>query len=477
MSIGPAQDPSLAHLLGRLAVVEERVRRSVAAQREFDPQPDDPFRGLYLSEEAVQRVLAGRLAAAEPDPIADAHFAAAEAVADAAEQAGTPVRLRVLARAMGLDALDVELLLVALAPDLDSRFEQLYGYLNDDVTRRRAAVGMALRLCGLPEAAAAGRIRLTGQAPLLTGGLLEVDERDRPLLSRALRVPDRVTAHLLGDDRPDPVVAELLVSPPGWSGVAGATELGGALQRGVRLVYLRERPGGSGQALGAAALCGIGQPALVTEAGRLVSEPAAMGVARALIREARLTGSGLVVEPVETLVAEAPAVLRLLAAAPVPVLLVGAASWDPRWADEPPLQLDAAPATASERSTAWRAALDGRLADGVDPAALTSQFLLGPQHIERAARAATLHAELAGTPIDAGHLRHGAREQNAAGLERLARRYEPSVGWPDLVVPNRVAAQLAELADRARFRDRVLGEWGLGSATASGRGITALFAG
>ncbi|MGH3993397.1 MAG: hypothetical protein ACRDSN_13165, partial [Pseudonocardiaceae bacterium] len=149
-------DPSLVHLLGRLAVVEERVRRAVTARREFDPQPDDPFRGLYLSDEAVERVLSGRLAAAEPDPIAEAHLAAAEAVADTAEQAGTPVRLRALTRSMGLDLLDVELLLVALAPDLDSRFEQLYGYLNDDVTRRRAAVGMALRLCGMPEASEQG---------------------------------------------------------------------------------------------------------------------------------------------------------------------------------------------------------------------------------------------------------------------------------------------------------------------------------
>ncbi len=359
-------DPGLAHLLGRLAVVEERVRRAMAGRREDDPQPDDPFRGLYLSDEAVERMLADRLTPAEPDPVADAHLAAVEAAADAAEHAGTPVRLRALARSMGLDALDVELLLVALAPDLDSRFEQLYGYLNDDVTRRRAAVGMALRLCGLPEAAAAGRVRLTGQAPLLAAGLLAVEDTDRPLLSRALRVPDRVTAHLLGDDRPDPVPAAVLVSPPGGGPVAGTDALGGALARHVRLVYLRERPGGSGQALAAAALATTGRPVLVADAGRLVSEPAAVEIARALVREARLTGAGLIVEPIEVLVAEAPAVLRLLAAPPVPVLLVGSASWDPRWADEPPLQLDAVPASAVERGTAWRAALDGRLGAGVE---------------------------------------------------------------------------------------------------------------
>ncbi|MGH3797720.1 MAG: ATP-binding protein [Pseudonocardiaceae bacterium] len=476
---GPAQDPSLAHLLGRLAVVEERVRRAVAVRRELDPQPDDPFRGLYLSDEAVERVLAGRLTAAEPDPVADAHLSAAEAAADAAERTGSPVRLRALARSMGLDALDVELLLVALAPDLDSRFEQLYGYLNDDVTRRRAAIGMALRLCGLPEAAAAGRARLTGQAPLLAGGLLDVEDLDRPLLSRALRVPDRVTAHLLGDDRADPVLAAVLVSPPGWSEVAGAIPLSRALSRGVRLVYLRERPGGSGQSLAAAAVgqAGAGRPVLVADAGRLVGEPSPVGVVRALVREARLGGAGVIVEPVETLVAEAPAVLRLLAAAPVPVLLVGTVSWDPQWVAQPPLQLDAVPATAAERSTAWRAALDGKLDPGTDPASVTAQFLLGPQHIERAAQAATLHAELAGTAVDAAHLRHGAREQNAAGLERLARRIEPAVGWNDLVLPEPTRRALHELTARARHRDQVLDEWRMRPGGGRGRGITGLFAG
>ena len=40
-----------------------------------------------------------------------------------------------------LDEVDEELLLVAAAPDIDERFEAFYGFLNDDVTRRRATVG------------------------------------------------------------------------------------------------------------------------------------------------------------------------------------------------------------------------------------------------------------------------------------------------------------------------------------------------
>ncbi|NEC74545.1 ATP-binding protein, partial [Streptomyces rochei] len=82
-------------------------------------------------------------------------------------------------------------------------FEPLYGYLNDDVSRRRATVGLALELCAVPPHTAAARARLHPSAPLLGLGLLEVEEPERPFLTRSLRVPDRLTGHLLGDDAPD----------------------------------------------------------------------------------------------------------------------------------------------------------------------------------------------------------------------------------------------------------------------------------
>ncbi|HKT05646.1 MAG TPA: ATP-binding protein, partial [Rugosimonospora sp.] len=181
----------MTEVLARLAAVEVAIREAVAARRAVDPRPEDPFRGLYLSDEVVDALLAGRR---EPFPVPPVPEPGPD---------GQSGRLARLVAAAGLSPLDEGLLLVACAPDVDSRFEQFYGYLNDDVTRRRATVGLALRLCGVPEAAAAGRARLDPGGPLVSAGLLVVEEPDRPLLSRPLRVPDRVVAHLLGDDRPD----------------------------------------------------------------------------------------------------------------------------------------------------------------------------------------------------------------------------------------------------------------------------------
>ena len=126
-------------------------------------------------------------------------------------------RLELLAQTCRLTELDVDLLLVALACDLDPRFEQIFGYLNDDVTRRRPSVAVALALCGVELASAAGRERLTC-GPLVDSELIILEDLDRPFPGRALRVPDRVVAHLLGIDVPDSTLVGLLrpIPPVAW---------------------------------------------------------------------------------------------------------------------------------------------------------------------------------------------------------------------------------------------------------------------
>ncbi|HEU4422799.1 MAG TPA: ATP-binding protein [Pilimelia sp.] len=456
-----AEAVGLAYVLDRLAAVERRIRDAVEVRRASDDNPDDQFRGLYLSGETVAALLAARREpfAAPPDP------------------APGRSRLTDLAVAAGLTPLDVDLLLVALAPDVDSRFEQFYGYLNDDVTRRRATVGLALRLCGMPEASAEGRSRLDPGAPLLGAGLLAVEEPGRPFLSRRLRVPDRVVEHLLGGDRPDPALATVVTGDDlsGLPAQAGADRLARAVVAGARLAYVRERSGGSGIALAAVALGATGRGVIAVDAARLHAAPEPVEVARALVREALLTGAGIVAGPVDG-VDPAP-VLDVFAAVPVVVVMYGAGGWDPRWSWRPPLQVDAVAVASERRASLWRAALDGRLADGVDSVAATAHFVLGVTQVRRAADAAAMAALADGRQVEEAHLRVGARSQNAAGLERLARRIEPVVTWDDLVLPAAVAGQLHELATRARYRDRVIDEWRMRPGGGRGRGVTALFAG
>ncbi|CCH32469.1 ATP-binding protein [Actinosynnema sp. NPDC047251] len=467
----PAGDADLVYLWGRLAAVEQRVRLAVETRLAGDPTPDDPFRGLYLTPEAVRRTLDEQRTPQVPpydDPDLDAIAAAVPAPGP---------RLLVLARDFHLDRLDVEFLLIALAPDVDSRVERLYGYLNDDVTRRRATVGLALDLCGL-HPAGGGRFRLAAGSPLVAGGLVEVREPESPALSRVLRVPDRVVGHLLGDDALDREVADLVRVVAGEPEDGFPRRVGAALRRGVGLLHLHDADGGGGRAA-TSALAAAGRAAVVLDVTELADRDGpALG---AVVREARLRGAGLVVGPVERLVPERVRLLRevVALAGDVPLVLHGRQHWDPQWAGRPAVSVPVPPLDADRRTTLWTRALTE--ATGAPPApalpASLGGFRLGADEVERAVSVATRLAVLDGHPVAAEHLRAGVRAQNGAGLDRLARRVTPSVGWDDLVLPEPTRRQLAELALRARHRERVLGQWRMRPGGGRGRGVVALFAG
>ncbi len=487
----------LQHLFSRLGLIEAAVRATVAERRVDDPNADDPFRGLYVSDEHVERLLGDREQAIVIPIGATERSAEIERRADAAEAAGADLRLRRLARAFGLSDADVSLLLVALAPDLDARFEKLYGYLNDDVTRRRATIGLALELAGLATTDAAVRGRLVSGAPLFDGGLLVIEDADRPFLTRSLRVPDRVAAHLLGSDDPDPELTHLYVDLTGLptSGNATADAIARAVAAGARLIHLHDRPGAATRvgAVGALAACGRG--AVVLDLGRLQPEDDIPTLASIAVREATLLGAGLVAGPLEVLTADTGGIegrpaktrgagaVRAFAEAgrsfDCPVVLISRGPWDPAWSRSVPVLADAPIPVAHERDAAWTTALAAT--SGVDPALdaaeATAHFRMAPEQVARAGIAAGHQAALDGVPLGVVQLRAGARAQNAAGLEHLARRTDPAVGWSDLILPPLAMSHLHELAARARNREQVLDMWRMRPGGGRGRGIAALFAG
>jgi hypothetical protein len=455
-------------------VVISRVRAATEWRRANDSDPLDRFKGLHISAAQVAQLLAPQMPL-PPDVNAGAILKRVEREADEAEIQGCDLRMRRLARTFGLDELDVELLLIALAPDLDERFERLYGYLHDDVSRRRASVGLWLELCGLEPAGGVAWTRLAPNGRLTSARLVAVEDPDRPFLTRSLRVSDRVTAFVLGNDEPDSQVATLAYECEGVR--ADGVD---ALERWLRgmpsLAYARERPGASAAPVAVAAAEAAGRTAMTIDLRRLRFEDDPATLAALVTREALLTGAVVVAGPLEALLARGVNAVQAFAESPATSVLCGAGNWDPAWSRGVPFLCEVHP-PVSERGPIWAAAIDGAGGRGLDAAAATAQFRLSPEQIKRASRAARLQAEAAGRPLELEDLRAGARAQNAAGLERLARRIEPAVGFDDLVLASDVLEQLRELTVRARQRERVLGEWRMAGAASRRRGLTALFAG
>src|SRR5262245_10440132 len=93
---GSLSEASLAYLFARLEIVEARVRAAVDRRRADDADPNDRFRGLYISDAQVDGLLAGAGRPWLPDDVdaaTTAAIASIEANAAAAETAGADLRL------------------------------------------------------------------------------------------------------------------------------------------------------------------------------------------------------------------------------------------------------------------------------------------------------------------------------------------------------------------------------------------------
>jgi ATPase family protein associated with various cellular activities (AAA)/winged helix domain-containing protein len=418
----------------------------------------------------------GAGAGAETVAGGEALLARVEAAVDGAESGGASTRLRQVQRRFCLTTLEVELLLAALAPDLDARFERLYAYLHDDLTRRRATIGLALELAGASPMDAAARALLGAGGHLVGFGLLEVEEVDRPLLSRTLRVPDRVTAHLLGDSAPDPAIEPYLV-PAVPLVVEDTDRIVGALQSGTRFFYSHESPGGSGGSMFAGALQVMGLRVLEIDLTVVAGASALSHLVPVLLREVGLTGSGLVLDRADQLARRDPVAFRRFAEAPAVVCFTGSRSWDPDWARVVPFVVDAPPPSLARRSQLW----DESIGDEVTvdrPEGLTtlSCLRMRPLQMLRVVESAQRRAASERRIIAVSDLEAAARLMNSVSLDRLSTRITPQATWNDLCLPPTVCRSVRSVASRARHRELVQVTWGLGCGSRR-RGTIALFSG
>jgi len=108
-------------------------------------------------------------------------------------------RLQRLKTVFQLSSFDLDLLLLALAPELDLRYERLYAYLQDDVTRRRPSVDLAFNLlCSSSADKLTRRAHLAATAPLRRHGLLSLladpQQLQPPLLAHTLKLDSQIVA-------------------------------------------------------------------------------------------------------------------------------------------------------------------------------------------------------------------------------------------------------------------------------------------
>jgi SpoVK/Ycf46/Vps4 family AAA+-type ATPase len=510
---------SLAHLEAELARIDVLIQREVRRWQLAGQDPSDTFRGLRVSDDEALGLLerpfgASWGATAELGPEQTAHEAAAaaaqqridEIVARAARQ-DIPLRLRHLVETFDLDAFDLDAFLICLAPTLDLRYERLYGYLQDDVTRRRPSVNLVLDLLCEPGPQRLLQLRrFADGAPLLAYALLE-RAPDAPgmapsLLGQSLLPDEAIVAWLLGNYRPHADLGTHARLTPGGNPVHDEILAGKAwpaLQPALRdtggrpAVLVFHGPDQAGQEAAARLVAGeLYRPLLRVDLTQAVSaEMPAPSVVRAALRDARLTGAipfllgwdaCLATDMRNTPVGD---IQNQVNEHPQLVIIAGGSTWQARGREQDRnlVWMEFPVPDFAHRQALWQhfiALTEAPLPDPVstlDLVDLAGQFSLTSLQIHDAAAAAADQARLRGGALDRAELFQAARSYSSPGLANLAHKIEARYTWSDIVLPADQLSMLKELIATVRGRPMVLETWGVGEKLAASAGVTILFAG
>jgi ATPase family associated with various cellular activities (AAA) len=467
----------------------------------------DPFRGLYISQNDAARLL---------DPWPGATLDGDELWSDPSltELTSQSEEFGTISRAYSLSSFDLDVVLLALAPELDLRYERVYAFLQDDVSRRRPSVDLALKLlCATPELRMHSRRRFAPGAPLLRHDLIHLISDasfvEPTLLARMLKLDDRVVCRLLGEDRLDPALTSFCtllfphtadeVEVPGEEGEALLALIQNAQSAGDPLrLYFSGPQAGSKRREARALATATGASLLTLDLSRAPAQVLDFEqLTRRLLDELRSRHAILYVEPFDLLLdpdraSDRQRFLETLAEYDGVTILSGVQSTPPRGrGTHGQLQVDWPIPSHEQRVRSWRGSLDaaGELVDEDMVDTLAGRFLLMPDQISDAVAGARIRADWRMVtsrpndgdsprqPLELRELFEAARGQSEAALEGLARKIEPVHSWDQIVLPEDTLAQLQEMCQQVVGRHRVLDEWGFGSRLSVGKAVTALFVG
>lgn len=483
-----AAQPGLRASLQRLELM---LRRQVLRLRARYQLVEHDFRGAFISDAQVD-ALFEHARATHPQEAPSIQSLTEQikllAISEPFDELNS---LNRLAAMFQLNPLERDIVLVALAPALDARFEVFYTYVQNDVARKAPTVDLALNLLleEFDDRLAAQRAFHWDQ-PLRRLRLIEllpaVANTAGSLLARFIRVEPRVVAFLLHQDVLDEQIqpfAELIHPPeqppaelPFPADLLASLELAASSLAGKPGVIFLHGPPGVGKRRVAAALSARrGWPLLgidwdqARQSGQNHQDMLARIRREAIMRGAAVYFCAETEKPPDLAQIERPVfwgqtqpvyqteldIPHFVFALPRPDYHQRLALWQ-KYTQDQPCQADLA------------------------LTAVAGKFVLTEAQIKRAVQRAV--TDLTACPDDPPYLTEQALHQAARwcsdqALRELAQPITPKYTWADITLSPMCRQQLHEVYLSVKHRHIVYSEWGFDAKLASGKGVTVLFFG
>jgi ATP-dependent 26S proteasome regulatory subunit len=427
-------DQYLNHELLRLDVLLHREILRLRARYRLSL---DEFRGLYVSDEQVDSLVRKTPGATE---IRD----------DLPQPCDEPPEWKTF----DLTPFEHEILLLALARELNLKYETIYAYLQNDVARKKPSVELALRVCSNPD-----RNAFLPEGRLFHTGLLQASGDG--YLGRELTLPLPVLRRLTG-------LAPESAVPAATTWHDDAVTASATLPR----LYLIEADDPFDARSAIETACHATRRRLLT------LDLAAPDLASRIRLLQKLECCGICLL-VSTELLAAPEARRFFhdianPAAPIWIVLPPEAHWRGVIPAHAVRIIRLTEPAHHQRIQLWKAH-----ASDAPAAELASRYSLGPSRIASAASYAQDMLALTNETraLDLNDIAGAIRSQSESTIGRFARRVVTNQTWDDLVLPASTLRQVRELAEAIRHRQTVYDTWGFGQKHSGIEGLKILFAG
>ncbi len=500
-------DLNLRYLVSEARQIDARVQRLVRESPRPGNDEMSRFRGLYISPEEAQDLagqLPGQAWPAEIRPRAEDEAlqralreaqAESRSIAEEAQQAGVRLRLLHLREFFGLSDFEYHAFLVCLLPALDLRYERIYGFLQDDVTKKQAGVSLILSLLdtAMPEIARLERlIHFSGRGVLVRYHLLTPvgqSSWQEPRLNQLFEVSPALVSWLFGRYFPEKTWLRLIPWEELEQELTGHPFAAGfemdwdkVIESGPLLSFEGPDADRRQQAAWKVAYA-FNMPLLHVDLSKTSGEePFHLADLRLLIRDACLLEAMPFIQGWERALDPEGCVpddfLEEMAGFAGIFILSSSEGWRiSQRGGRPVFRMRFELPSSAERTELWK----HLLGEGALPADtlrdLAGHFGLTSGQIVNAVFLAQNTSLQNGRPVNGDDLFLAARQQSFHHLGQLAQKIEPRYGWRDIVLPHEELHSLHGIVDMMRYRSMVLEDWGVGERLISNRGISALFAG
>jgi AAA+ superfamily predicted ATPase len=489
---------SLEHLLDEMGRIDLLIQNQIRRVRGMQPI-NDGLQGMYISDEEVDELLtrtAGmpRWASAETDGQEELDDLSSMMFRRKAQSTPNLIfRLDELTRLFHLSSFERDALLVCLAPEIDLRYERLYAYLQDDVTKKHPSVDLVLDLlCQTPESRLKNRQSFLAASPLVRYRLLQLYEDPAqshvPLLGKFLKLDDHIANYLLDCDELHARIrdyAELIVPRFSLETLSLKDELKRYLKTVAQtdnILYL-QGPGGVGKQSSAEAMCSERNLKLLLVNGnkfRNVDPASFETIIHLLLREAHLQNAALYWASFDVLLEDehdmrSASLLAGIAEESVPTFLAGQMPWEGN--QDEVIRVEFEKPDFDERVQLWSGHLAGSL---IEIESVAGKFRLTGEQIKNAVRIAQNLArrrDPINSQINNSDVYAACRLLSNGKLSALAQKITAHYQWEDIILPPDRLEQLREICDQVHFRNYVYGEWGFDRKLSLGKGLNVLFAG